>query len=154
MSARVRVLLCAIISILIGSFPASGENSPAATKDYFAIDYAHEVAGVFYHGTLTFVDNQVGVTWTTDGPNGKKSQSVAMTEDTFRSVWESFNSIADFRNGLVKDEKAQLDFRGCHVIGITFKVGAQTGIKAYMVPSAGISPEFKKWLEQIGYTGP
>jgi hypothetical protein len=143
-----------IVIVLAGGFHASGESSPAITKDYFAIDYSHEVAGVFYHGTLTFVDNTVGVIWTTEDQNGKKTQSVPMTEDTFRTVWESFNKIEDFRNGLVKDEKTQLDFRACHVIGISFKVGAQTGLKAYMVPGTGISPEFKKWLEEIGYKGP
>jgi len=154
MSARIRILLCAIACIFIGSFPASGEGSAGPGKDYFAIDYSHEVAGVFYHGTLTFVDNMVGVIWTTEGPDGKKTQSAPITEDAFRTVWESFNKIEDFRNGIVKDEKTQLDFRGHHVIGITFKVGGQTGLKAYMIPNGSASPEFKKWLEQIGYKGP
>src|SRR6266498_2890728 len=104
------------------------ESPPTAAtaKDMFMIDYAHESRGVFHHGTFSLIGGKVGATWTVDEGGKMKSQDLAMTEETFRTVWDSLNDIPDFKTGAVKDPNQQLDTSSHHIVGIVFSVGGQS----------------------------
>lgn len=117
------------------------------------IDYAHESSGVFHHGTLTLIDGKVGATWTLDDKGQKKSQSLTMTEETFRSLWDSAKEIADFKTGAVTSPEQQLDPVSHHIVGLIFSLDGQKGVRTHMIPTSGVSPAFREWLTKIGYTG-
>lgn len=117
------------------------------------IDYAHESDGVFHHGTVSLIDGKVGATWTVDDKGQKRSQDIAMSEETFRTIWDSLNDIPDFQAGAVKEPSQQLDPSTHHVVGIVFSIGGQQGMRTHMIPSASASSAFKEWLSRIGYTG-
>jgi hypothetical protein len=128
---------------------------PPATpaKDILVIDYAHESSGVFHHGTLTLFDGKVGATWTLDDKGQKKTQSLTMTEETFKSLWNSVNDITDFRTGAVTSPEQQLDPVSHHIVGLIFSKDGQKGVRTHMIPVSGASPAFRDWIVKIGYTG-
>ena len=130
-------------------------TSPAASipKDAQIIDYAHQSGGVFYHGTFSLIDGKAGATWTVDDGKGKKSRDMAITEQTFKSIWDAVSNIPDFKTGAAKDPNQQLDPATTHVVGTVSSVGGQQKMQAYMIPTATVSPAFRDWLSKIGYTG-
>jgi len=128
-------------------------SAAVPANDTFMIDYAHESGGVFHHGTFSLIDGKIGATWSVDEGGKKNSQDLAMTEDTFRSVWDSLNDIPDFKAGVVLDPNQQLDTSTHHVIGIVFSIGGQKGMRTHMIPADTASPSFKVWLSKIGYNG-
>jgi hypothetical protein len=128
-------------------------RAAAPAKDAQVIDYAHESGGIFYHGTFSLIGGQVGATWTIDDGHEKKSQEMSMTEQTFRSIWDSVKEISDFKAGAAKDPDQQLDPSVGHVVGVISSIGGKQNAQAYMIPSASASPAFRDWLSKIGYTG-
>ncbi len=104
---------------------AASPPASAPAKDISAIDIAHESEGVFYHGTLTLIDGQIGVTWTVDDGKGKKSQDIAMTESAFKSIWDSMSSIPDFKAGAVTDPNQKLDPSADYVVGVVSTVAGE-----------------------------
>ena len=123
------------------------------SKDAQLIDYAHESGGVFYHGTFSLIDGKVGATWTVDDGKGKKSQDITMTDQAFKSIWDSVADISDFKAGAIKDPNQQMDPSTAHVIGVISNLGGQQRMQTYLIPSAAASPAFRDWLSKIGYTG-
>jgi hypothetical protein len=155
-----------LLSALLGcdrpqaSVTAAAEVAPAmeppkatADNDTFVIDYAHESAGVFHHGTLSLIGGKVAVTWTLDQDGKKKSHDMAMTVDTFRGVWDAFNDVPDFEAGEIQGRNQKLDPSTHHVVKIVFKLDGENGTRTYMVPASKASPAFKAWLTKIGYGG-
>jgi len=117
------------------------------------IDYAHETDGVFHHGSFSLIGGKVGATWTVDDKGQKERKDLAMTEETFRSVWNAVKDIQDFKTGVVTAPDQQLDPLTHHVVGIVFSLSGQKGMRTHMIPASTTSPEFREWLTKIGYTG-
>jgi hypothetical protein len=124
--------------------------APVATN-VFTIDHAHESGGAFYHGTISLIGDKAAAIWTDDEGGKKKSREIPMPEETFRTVWESMNDIADFKTGEVTDPDKRLDPKSCHVVGIGFSLNGKAGIRTFMIPAKTASPEFKHWLKKLWY---
>jgi len=147
-----RVSLTITIGLIVALAGCSRQQSaeqttPPETK--FMIDYAHESDGVFLHGTFSLIGDKVRATWTIDKHGNKKSLDVAMTEETFRGIWDAFNDVPDFKAGMVKDQDQKLDWRTHHVVGIVFNIEGQEGMRTYMIPAKGSSAAFKDWLTKL-----
>jgi hypothetical protein len=119
-----------------------------------AIDYAHEAGGVFHHGTFTLIGSEARATWSiTDEAGAKSTRDMPMTEETFRKLWDSLNTVPDFEAGIVRDAETRIDPATFHVVGIIFSFDGQKGMRTHMIPPEGASPAFKEWLQTIGYSG-
>lgn len=154
MKRTLLILYMGLLTFLFGCGKQS--ESPQASpvpRDARVIDYAHESGGVFYHGTFSLVDGKVGATWTIDDGRGKKSQEMAMGEETFRNIWNQVGDISDFKTGAATDPNQQLDPSSSHVVGVISSIGGKQTAQAYLIRSATASPAFQKWLDTIGYTG-
>ncbi len=152
------ILLLMIMGMLATLFgcgrqAASPPGSPPPPKDISAIDCAHVSGGVFYHGTLTLIDGSVGATWTLDDGKNKTSHDIEMTESTFKTIWDSVNTIPDFKAGAVTDPNQKLDPSADYVIGVVSSVGGRQKIQTFMIPAATASPAFHDWLNKSGYPG-
>jgi hypothetical protein len=127
--------------------------APADAKDASFIDYVHQSNGVFHHGSFSLIEGAVKSTWTIDDGKGKKSRDLAMTGQTFKSVWDSVNNIPDFKTGEVKDPNQQIDPSTNHVVSVISIVAGHQSVQMYMISSTSVSPAFREWLSKIGYTG-
>lgn len=148
------ITIMGILASLLGcGRQATSTPAPSPARNISAIDYAHESEGIFYHGTITLIDGNVGATWTLDDGNGKKSQDIAMTESNFKIIWDSLSTIPDFKTGAVTGPNQKLDPSADYVIGVVSSVGGQQKMQAYMIPAATASPAFHEWMSESGYTG-
>jgi hypothetical protein len=148
------IIIMGFLASLLGcGRQATSPQASAPPRNISAIDYAHESEGIFYHGTITLIDGDVGVTWTLDDGNGKKSHDIAMTGSTFKDIWDSLSTVPDFKTGVVTDPNQKLDPSADYVIGVVSSVGSQQKMQAYMIPAATASPAFHAWLDKSGYTG-
>jgi hypothetical protein len=149
------VLFMGILSSLFGCKPqAAPPQTASAPKDMSAIDYAHESGGVFHHGTFTLIGSEVRATWTTtDAAGTKMTRDMQMTEETFRKLWDSLNSVPDFKAGIVRDPGTRIDPTTFHVVVIIFSFDGQKGMRTHMIPPDNASAAFREWLQTIGYSG-
>jgi hypothetical protein len=121
--------------------------------DILVIDYEHQSGGAFYHGTISLAGGNVIGGWTVDDGKDKKTQKVAMTGETFKSIWDSMNEIPDFKAGLVSDPDQQLDPSTNHIVSALSTIDGEEKTEIYIIPDATASPAFREWLDKIGYTG-
>ena len=149
-----RVLIIGIVACLFGC----GRQPPSASagsapKSVMMIDYAHDTEGIFYHGTFSLIDGQVGATWTVDDGKGKKSRDIAMTEQTFRSIWDALGTLPEFAAGAAKDPEQKMDPSVAHIIGAASSINGRDEIRTYVISNAVASEGFREWLNKIGYAG-
>jgi hypothetical protein len=149
------------LASVFGCSKQSPPSSPAAHTDLFMIDYSHESGGVFYYGRVSLKGTNVVVTCTLQEAGSKKSRDVRITEENFRSVWDSLNQIADFKAAAVAMRRPDQEWTDNQRMGPNDPktyYGIETfsrvgGGRLYKSPADRASPEFKEWLSKLGYTG-
>src|SRR5262245_43416528 len=101
---RTRAYLFCRLAILVGAavFAARVYAQSEATE-MFIVSFAHESTGNLYHGTFSRIDGTVRATWSVDEGGERKTRDVAMSDETFRSIWDPLEEIPEFREFAVSD---------------------------------------------------
>jgi hypothetical protein len=143
--------ICAIIFIQCLSallITGTGCSRSHMTGDgMMAIDYAHEVRGVFCHGTISKIGGAVNCTWTCDKNGQQSSEDIAVSGETFDSLWDAFSAGQELNKYRVKNADQQMDFRGNHVIGLVYEIDGNPEARVYLIPATAKSNEFLRWRQ-------
>jgi hypothetical protein len=105
-------------------------------------------------GTLSFVAGKGSGTWTTKEGDSSGTLDIVLSEDDFRSLWNSARWMKELRQFEPASGDSARDAHTNYVVAILFTEHGQTYSSTYLIPHDCTSPKVVDWINAICLTHP